>query len=242
MKQFSILTLLLTTAIIALSISLYFARLQLSVTQSQMVVMRNELRYLDPSNPEKIRVIEIPAPGRHEWRWKIDLPNDQKFVIQVAYDNIPVDGLPPKPKQSFVQHELPSEELILNVSATIFDGQWEMRWQTDPTSPSVEFGITFPMNARDLSWFDRKSGGHTIHEHAGLRGTDYGEPDSPFVLLRYRKGLRSNSVLLETDPNPTDGLIIWIEPVKNANTDEQNDASKSAMRSFEMESHLGRTR
>ncbi len=66
------------------------------------------------------------------------------------------------------------------------------------------------MNAKDSTWLARR-GGNSVHQLAGERETEVHAADSPFVLLRFRKGLNPSPGVTSMNPQPTDGLLVWIE-------------------------------
>ncbi len=90
MKRFTLSTLLLFAALIALSTALFTTSSQLSKARTELVKLRNEMRLLEPSKPDQMRAIQIPAFGRNQWRWRVDLPDEEKFVLRWAYNEIPL--------------------------------------------------------------------------------------------------------------------------------------------------------
>jgi hypothetical protein len=208
--------------VVALAIALFNATSQLTQARTELTKLRNEIRVLDPSEPEKMRAIEVPAFGRNQWRWRIDLPDDEKFVLRWAYNNIPADhGLPAQidpvfnhPK--FYAPELPSDEFMLLIQAFEEDGNWMFGVKTESLSGRGEMDFATEMQASDSSWL-AKRGGNAIHALAGKKETAVNPIDSPFVLLRYRKGLSPAPGVSAMDPNLTDGILIWIERANDHN-------------------------
>lgn len=221
MKRFSLATLLLIITIIALTIAFFNATSALTKARSELTTLRNELRILDPSETDKMRAIEIPAFGQSQWRWKIDLPDNEKFVLRWAYNDIPADDSMPTQIDPVFNHpkfyapELPSDEFTLLISAHEQDGRWYLGVTTESSSGSGGMDFETEMKANDSSWLARH-GGNCIHALAGKQETAVNPIDTSFVLLRYRKGLSPKPGVTAMDPNPTDGVLIWIEHAADA--------------------------
>ena len=217
MKRFSLASLFLLVALVALSTALFTTTSQLTNARAELIKLRNEIRVLDPSKPNQMRAIAIPAFGRNQWRWRVDLPDNEKFVLRWAYNGIPFDkSLPIEADSSFRPPTLPSDEFLLSIAAVQEDGQWMLGVSTQSTSGVGEVDFTTPMNANDSTWLARR-GGKSVDQLAGERETENHQVDSPFVLLRFRKALTPSSGVTEQDPQPTDGILVWIEKANNTN-------------------------
>ena len=219
MKRFSLASLLLFAAVVALGTALLVTTSQLKAARIELSKLRNEIRILDPSQPKDMRAIEIPSFGRNQWRWRIKLPESEKFVLRWAYNDIPMDGSIPGQVDPRYNHpkfhapELPNEEFILTIGAFKEESTWMLGVKTESTSLMGGADFATEMQANDSSWLEKR-GGNSIHTLAGRNETSMNAVDSPFVLLRYRKGLSPSSGVTATDPNPTDGILIWIERTK----------------------------
>lgn len=222
MKRFSLATLLVLAVVAALTIALWTTRSELSEKKAELMKLRKELRLLDPSQPELMRAIEVPSFGRNQWRWRVDLPDDQTFVLRWTFDGIPIsNGFPPNLNSrlnggNFVPPELPSEEFMLLVAAFEENGDWMLGVKVQSEAQGQVMSFSSPMQANDASWLARR-GGNSISQFAGKFETAAHPVDSPFVLLRYRKGTSPASGVTAMDPNPTDGLLIWIEQAPESN-------------------------
>ena len=112
MPKFSLKTLLMLIAIVALVVALAMTRTELIDKSNQLQSYLDEMRYLSISDHSKINAISIPGFGRNSWRWRIHLPADRKFRLRLAFDDIPMNGLPETaPDKVFC--ELPAGESIL---------------------------------------------------------------------------------------------------------------------------------
>lgn len=218
MKRFSLANLLLFATIVALATALFITSSQLAKARIELSTLRNEMRVLDPSETDKMRAINVPAFGRNQWRWRIKLPENEKFVLRWAFDNIPADDSLPKNIDEtynppmFFAPELPNDEFLLSIGALEEDGNWLLGVKTESVRGIGDMDFATEMKANDSSWL-AKRGGNSIHKLTGQRKTEVNPIDSAFVLLRYRKGLSPTPGVSSMDPNPTDGILIWIERV-----------------------------
>lgn len=216
MTRFTLTNLLLQTALIGMATALFSTTSQLTKARAELLKLRNESRLLDPSEPNQMRAIQMPAFGRNQWRWRVDLPDDEQFVLRWAYNGIPFDkSLPKEADTSFRPPKLPSDEFLLSIAALQEDGQWMLGVSTQSDSGRGEVDFATPMNAKDSSWLSRR-GGNSVHRLAGERETEVHPADSPFVLLRFRKGLTPSPGVTAMDPQPTDGILVWIEKAKGS--------------------------
>ncbi len=110
--------------------------------------------------------------------------------------------------------KLPNDEFILLISALEENGKWMLGVKVESSTGHGEMDFTTEMQANDSSWLAQR-GGNAVHALAGQRETAVNPIDSPFVLLRYRKGLAPSPGVSAMDPKPTDGLLIWIDRVSD---------------------------
>ena len=77
--------------------------------------------------------------------------------------------------------------------------------------------VTVPMSGSDHTWLSKQIDYRP--EFAGRNETIWGSPKTSHVLLRHRKTLPNISQGSYLNPNPTDGLLLWIEPVSNRDSE-----------------------
>lgn len=216
MTRISLASCFLLLTVVALSVALYKSTADLTDARAELNLLRSELRMLDPSESDKMRAIEVPAFGRNQWRWRVDLPDDDEFVLRWAYDDIPIrDTLPTTIDPDFNPHQfrppkLPSDEFMLLIAAVEDEGTWKLGVKAESVSQTNDFHFTVEMRSNDSSWLARR-GGNTESSDFPPGETAVCPSDVPFVLLRYRKGLAPRPGITAPDPAPTDGILIWIE-------------------------------
>ena len=127
MKKISLVSIFLITTIVALLIAFYSSQTQLSATRAELTKLRNDYKVLNPSRPDLVRSIAVPAFKRNQWQWKIDLPDSNRYVLRMAYDDIPAQGMPTS-VLPLVSPALPSEEFLLTATVLNENGRWKMNW------------------------------------------------------------------------------------------------------------------
>ncbi len=210
MRQFSLRNLVLLLTVLALAIALFKSQYELGKAKTELVTLRNQMRYLSGDNNTDIHVINVPALNPREWRWRIDLPEKGKYQLRVAFDQIPLSGLPAPRPQTIFFGELPKEEFMFSVGIHQVDGDWKMNWRTDAADAN-DRNWQITIDSQNTEWL-AKSGGTSL-QIAGNKATESGSPDAPFPLLRYRQALKVNPTTIAQDPNPANGILIWIEPM-----------------------------
>ena len=207
MPKFSILTLLLATTIFGLTVSLIFTNKRLAQKSSQLDSLLSEVRHLNIEDDNEIHVVNIPGFGENSWRWRIFLPNDRQFRLRSAYNNVPKLSLPSNPPDNY-RCALPSGEFILTATIHESDGKWMLTFNAERNGNSK---LTYKTNvrAKNTRWLEQSSGNPTYL--AGQFESVARTPDKPFILLSHRNGFRPTPNTFTSDPNPTDGVMIWIQ-------------------------------
>ena len=209
---FTIATLLLLTALIAVSISHFDTLRELARVKAELTALRNDLAVLDTSDDDQIYATALPTYGPMHWRWRIQLPATGVYRLRYSFSQIPESGLPSssiKIDQAFLDSRakpLPGGEPFV-LSLGVFkdgDGKWKIK--TDVPGCAGTRPIKNPP-----AWLD--SGSFvTWSVNAGGKGkTISASKTDEFVLLNYRKG----EVVLggvTVDFQPTGGnMMFWIE-------------------------------
>lgn len=216
--RFSLITLLVTTALVAISISHIRTSRRLAATQSALRIAQNELGLLTIEDAKDIHAIALPSPGGMQWRWRIQLPEGHTFRLRWAVgDSIPESGLPQLPEQPDSSQMDSSafldargqpwpfgDPVIVNLSIAQNEfGEWKLNWSNPGRSTSHR--IDAPPD-----WLSERGRGLSARI-TGRGETEHGPANAPFVLLRYRKTMKTPTGASTVDMNPTDGIIVWIE-------------------------------
>lgn len=200
--RFSLASFLLASALVCVSVSHLITSRQLARTRDALTVAHNELGILSIDDPDRVHALSLPAPNRSQWRWRIQLPDSQKFRLCYLVGSIPPTGLPDDRSSAGSSTSILtdrngqiSEPFILNAALAKDElGDWKLKFATHAVSilPKIE-------NPPD--WLDMKPR-PSITWVAGRSSTEDGASKEPYVLLRYYK----------SKSNPTDGIVVWIEP------------------------------
>lgn len=207
MSKFSLKDLLMLIAVVALVVAYGMTTSELSETLKQLTALRNEMRYLSIEDEHAINAISIPGLGRRSWRWRLHLPEDRKFRLRLAFDDIPIDGLPEIAPDN-MRCELPTGESILSAALVNENGEWGVHIYSE-TQGASNFDFIWDVTGRDAAWLEKRGGVST--RLAGSAGTRDGPADEPYVLLSLRNALSPQPGVTQTNPNPTDGVLIWIQ-------------------------------
>ncbi|MEM6474074.1 MAG: hypothetical protein AAF802_31275 [Planctomycetota bacterium] len=208
MTKFGLKSLLLLLSFIALAIALVMSRMEIEELRNELVTYRNEMRQLTIEDENLIHAIQIPGFGRKAWRWRVYLPEDKEYRIRLAFDDIPQRGLPKSPPDN-VFVNLPKGESILSASVVREGEGWGLSLRSE-TEGSQNFSFTTDIAGRDTKWLEKRGGcSQTV---AGFSSTQTGEAEQPFTLLSFRDGLSPRPGVTMEDPNPTDGIQLWIQP------------------------------
>lgn len=211
--RFSIATLLLVTAIIAIGLSHIRTSQELGRVQRELTTARNELAYLNTEDTDQIYAVSLPTFGPLQWRWRIQLPDTGRYGLRSSFAQIPESGLPAEVSNHnhvfLDRHAKPlagGDPFILSLA--IFqdqNGDWKL------TTQSPERGETSPIK-NPPAWLDAGSSVNWTTNVAGDRSTASCAKDEALVLVRHRKG-KILPTGVTVDMQPTDGMAVWIERI-----------------------------
>ena len=207
MPKFTLKTILIILTFVAMAVMLVMTRIELDEKSRQLETYRNEMRYLNIDDQTKIHAINIPGIGRKSWRWRIYLPPNRKFCLRAAFDNVPNRGLPEN-APNFTMCDLSSGESILSVNVIKENDSWGLALYEEQNGRST-FDLVADINGAETDWLNKRGG--CQESVAGRSSTLAAVADEPFILLSYRDGLSPKSGVTATNPNPTDGIVLWIE-------------------------------
>lgn len=209
MKSFSLMALLGLVTIIAMGIGYTFTQKQIEETQLQIDKMRRQFSLLDPGEPDQIKGIALPLRLSFDNGWKISLPEGNRFVVNLATDDIPPGVAFPESYQKIA--EIPAGEYYVFFRADHWrdSGNYHFRWIDIATGEQTDIRG----NVADLSWLRvpfSQTGSYPILED----GTTFGLAEQPFLLMKKRKGIPGTRSVTEF-PDPCPGILIWIEKKSN---------------------------
>jgi len=214
--RFSILTLLILTALVAVVLSHIQTSRELSRVRQNLTTARNELSYIDADDGSKIYAVALPTFGPTQWRWRIQLPATGKYRIRSSFSSkIPESGWPVE--STFHDHAfldsrgqpLPGgEPFILTVAVHKNESQqWVTTIQTPDRSETRRIE-----NAPQ--WLEAGSFIGWTYNVYGNNGTVSAAAADPLPILIYRKG-KTVPGGTTVEMQPTDGMLFWIERIND---------------------------
>ena len=210
MTKFSIKGLLVFLTFIALGIALVLTQRELREKTTQLDSLLQESRYLKIVDDKMIHATNLPGFGQKSWRWRVYLPPDRQFRIRVAYDNVPANGIPDNSPDRMIC-ELPAGESILTSNIVKENEKWFLALHSESNGVQ-NFDFTNDIKGTNTNWLSKR-GGCSLHV-AGDSLTEVESSNEPFVLLSLRNGLSPAPGVTAMNPNPTDGVVVWIEEIK----------------------------
>jgi hypothetical protein len=92
--RFSLLTLMLVTAIVALSITVATLYREIGPLREEVARLRNEVGELNIDDPTKLHAIRIDTDSELEWKWRIWVPGGASYRLRGYGGQVPKEGYP----------------------------------------------------------------------------------------------------------------------------------------------------
>jgi hypothetical protein len=209
--QFSLATLLWLTTLAACLVALWSmyrelrqARNELRAARDEVQVYRGEMGYLDVSDPNKVYAHGIRTVETNKWSWRVHVPDKPNYRLCVATKRIPAEGIPPC---NGSLSSLDSGEVLVDASAGASpDGKWRVTVKVTKRSGLGSVAYTVGTDMNPLA-------GATQGRSVDETSQECLNPGSPLVLLRWREAKKRQGSV-DWDPQPCDGIMIWIEEAK----------------------------
>lgn len=172
--RFSVLSLMLTAAVVGLAISLWQTSLTLDDARKQVRQLREKYHLLASDDPSKISVLFQETHFKGEWEWRIALPDvwdEYELVCQVG--DLPLDGtLPDSGNRVRLQPTSDGHWELSLVGAVMHESGFAFR-----RSPSL------PLSAEQVWWMEYDC----VSLPAAPRGELFRHRDSSSERLFYPK-------------------------------------------------------
>jgi hypothetical protein len=192
--QWSLQTLLLLTAAVAVWLTYARFRQRIPQLEQQIDAMQRMARELTVVDESQIAVVKLQELWYDENRWQIYLPPGE-YRIRLATREIDGKGLPPVFDGSPISA---GQHLIELVQSGESDDR-KITVVVDDT-PLIE-------TVESADWSDRPgSSGGSLFGRCTQR-----DPNEPLVLFRRRFHQRMKNGQRSTPKGPTEGLMLWIE-------------------------------
>ena len=191
---FSLVTLLLLTAIVALLVSHVSMMRQLAAARSEVDSVRRQFGYVRIDDPNLIYVSRIEAPEAGLNSYRLHIPPGHRFMLHMSETEISDTGPPPSPK--------PTQSMSMN--------SWQngadvvMKWDVlmDKGAPTF-IAATGTEPLFRYKFADWKSGsGPSEGSHLDTDRNGSFRPDQEVRFMWWR------------DPATKRGVVFWMEPLK----------------------------
>ncbi|PQO41812.1 hypothetical protein C5Y96_00110 [Blastopirellula marina] len=207
--RFSILTILLVTAIVGLSLAYFQSQWQLADRNAQLKQMRRDYQLLDVIDKSKIYVRPLKVPADNMWQWRVHLPEGSTYQIKNNYDSIP----PKTPKPAARSSLTLSPGTYVITQMFVFDPtlalpQWRFLLAVDNPYVSLQAGGS--VSREDVPWLEARglpSGEYTLPgESNNQPGRKVGMVVDNNLYINLRTATISD---IDYEPDEEVPLLLW---------------------------------
>lgn len=195
--QFSILTLLLVTAIIALSLSVAMLYHKITPLREEVARLRDEVGELNVGDAKLLHIIRVDTDNELEWKWRIWLPEGASYRMRAHGGPVPKEGYPNDGGTIYLRE--PGEHVVRYlIRHDPSDGRWYGSLHTRTGSVGKD-------HQPWVKWASRISAGSGVGS-----STRSFETHQQVEIIRHRVSEKANSSTGIEDPSA--GFMIWLEP------------------------------
>jgi hypothetical protein len=193
--QVGLRTLFLLMAAVAVWLALFVNRQQIAILETRIEVGRKLAHVLIIDDPKKVAVVKMDELWMDDNRWDVHLPPGQ-YRICLATRKVDDHGFPLKQES----RPIPAGRHRLALELRQEGETCQLRVKCD--------GSELLAIVERKEWASRGSTG------GGEFSTSEQLPaDKPVVLYRRRYMIQTSTGQFNTPPGPTEGLLLWIEPM-----------------------------
>ena len=194
--QFGLRSLFLLVAAIAVWTTYFNNRHRMTALEADIAAMRPLTHELVVNDADKIAVVKLEELWYDDNRWEVSLP-DGKYRLCLATRGIDEDGLAPVMKSEAIEagrHAICLEQQNDNASWLI-TANWDGSRLLSVHEP------------KEWNPGSGSTGGGQYSQCTQLAA------DQPLILFRRRFSLPSGAGQVTTPSGPTEGILLWIEPI-----------------------------
>ncbi|QDU77217.1 hypothetical protein Pan97_42790 [Bremerella volcania] len=181
--RFSVLTILLVTAIVGLSLAYFRSSSELLDAKAKLNDLRRTYELIDVKDNEKIYVLPMKVPATDMWQWRVYLPEGARYCIHFDYNSIPPKT--PKPTTRSKLTVSPGTYVItqmFTLEPTSKTPKW--RFNLSALGPYANVQARGSIPREELRWLE-----------ADMR------PNGDFVLPSTEEGVPGKKVKFHIDPD-----------------------------------------
>lgn len=195
-SRFSLLTLLLLTAIAGLGTALFVVYRDLVPLRREVVELRKKVGYLAVSDRTQLHAISVPTDNELEWKWLVFIPEGTHYRLHVEGREVPEVGYPSA--GGTINLRTPGEHVIRYViQRDPRDGRWH----------GTLHGSGGSVGKYHQAWVDWKSYSST---GSGVGTSTETHPTTARVLLKRHRVTHDGQSA--DPPPPPSGFVVWLEP------------------------------
>jgi hypothetical protein len=210
--QFSLRSLLLFILIVALALTSVLMYRRMAAAEKEAAKLRNIAGYLNIEDESQIYAIAMETYDLMTWRWRVYLPADHKYIWHYSTGDISAGGIPESvgsALDSSTKHK--GRELIVNLALQkTSDNNWYLklsRKSADEARFSTSFSVSNDVMNQLLH------AGLTEKQCIGEKKAVSSKIDAPIIFMKLRTGEKQPNGSWKSSPNPTPGIMIWLEAV-----------------------------
>jgi len=220
--RFSLLTLLLLTTIVAMGVTVWRLGIEIVPLREEVGRLRDEAGRLSIDDPTRIHAVAVNMAEPDRYRWRVWVPQGRNYSLCYARFDVPLTGLPTD-RQSIIEYYFEAGEHLLDFRLKLVDEKKLVAYlrgkgETNGMGTNIDL---FEMKNRWIYHDFSKGRTDEVVEGIGFKNMSVAG-NEPLVLFRLRArevvpnnydktGIPRGWSYLRID-EPTDGLIIWIEP------------------------------
>jgi len=211
---FSLRTLLLLVVIACLAIGLYVVGSRLSDANRELSTRRTEAGVFAVDDRSKVHALAVDTGEPNTWRWRLFIPQGQKYSWNISASDIPKDDVPSQAGASGYSNEeywdRDNEVMVTAKLRQLDGGDWQMSVDSlIADSPSQMHGATLQIPQEKLRWMTEVTS--TDGRVAGERGVRVFEAKEPLILLQRRAGELQPDGSYQPSKKPMPGFMIWLK-------------------------------
>lgn len=206
--RFSLRTLLIATALVAVVIALVLAYRQTNENEflrQENGRLRGKLGELkiEPGTEDRLQVLIVPTVEDMTWKWHVHVPPRKNFYLASHMGkHIAAHGIPEQIEGMGLN---PGEHLVTVAFRLNAKNEWELLVQ-NRSDAAASGGVSTGLPAKDAKPLIEHH--ITYSECAGEGSISSTDPGKPLQLLRYR--VFSTPPSHQSQDDPTDGILVWI--------------------------------
>ncbi len=122
--RISILTALLLMTIVGMAIVVALQWREIGPLRAEVKKIRNETGRLNVEDKSKLWAIQVDTKNELTWKWRIWIPENRKFAVNVTGESIPKRGFPQQ-NLGTIWFRQPGEQIVMyRIQRDPRDGEW----------------------------------------------------------------------------------------------------------------------